>query len=221
MTGWRIPVLLALSLLVSACASAPDEILENAYPSVMIVQVFDKQHRAIALGSAVVIAEDAVITNCHVVEDGGFYQLRQRRKYYQATLQYADPGRDLCQLKSPGLGLTPVAMVAMKDLKVGQPVYSVTAPAGFARNVSAGTILALTSHDGMSYIRTDAEVAPGSSGGGLFDAEGRLVGITTFLMYSGDRKYTYAVPAELINELSERAQPEFEGGILKMLKEQR
>jgi S1-C subfamily serine protease len=202
--------IVALVVGLAGCAQIPEPILETAYPSVVVVEVYNKRNMLVAMGSGVVVGEDRVITNCHVVQssDAHSYQLRQRKKHYTAKLQYADPRRDLCLLASLNLGLPAVEIVGAKDLKVGQPVYTVTAPAGFARDISGGAIISLSSHDGTPMIRTDAKVSPGSSGGGLFDDAGRLVGITTFIMLTGENNYTYAVPAELISEVPERAQEE-------------
>ncbi|MEW6314211.1 MAG: serine protease [Pseudomonadota bacterium] len=198
----------ALMAGLAGCAQIPEPILETAYPSVVVVEVYNKRNMLVAMGSGVVVSEDRVITNCHVVQSGDSYHLRQRKKHYPAKLQYADQRRDLCLLVSPNLGLPAVEIVGAKDLKIGQPVYTVTAPAGFARDISSGAIISLSSHDGTPMIRTDAKVSPGSSGGGLFDDAGRLVGITTFIMLTGENNHTYAVPAELISEVPERAQEE-------------
>jgi tetratricopeptide (TPR) repeat protein len=49
-------------------------------------------------------------------------------------------------------------------------------------------------------IQTTASISPGSSGGGLFDGEGRLVGLTT-LYIEGGQNLNFAMPVEWINEV--------------------
>jgi hypothetical protein len=54
-------------------------------------------------------------------------------------------------------------------------------------------------------IQTTAPISPGSSGGGLFDVEGRLVGITSFVLLNA-QSINYALPADWISAVPERAQ---------------
>ena len=48
---------------------------------------------------------------------------------------------------------------------------------------------------GGRYLQTTAAISPGSSGGGLFDAHGNLLGITAFTM-SNSQSLNFAIPAE-------------------------
>ena len=49
-------------------------------------------------------------------------------------------------------------------------------------------------------IQTTAPISRGSSGGGLFDARGKLVGITTFFLSEG-QNLNFALPAECVQAL--------------------
>jgi hypothetical protein len=70
--------------------------------------------------------------------------------------------------------------------------------------LSDGLISALRGPDGVDpVIQTTAPISPGSSGGGLFDERGKLVGITTLQARSG-QNLNFAVPADWISELPER-----------------
>ncbi|MBK8072869.1 MAG: serine protease [Ramlibacter sp.] len=62
-----------------------------------------------------------------------------------------------------------------------------------------------TDKDELEMVQTTAPISPGSSGGGLFDAEGRLVGITTALLRDS-QNLNFAVPANWIVELAARGQ---------------
>jgi hypothetical protein len=60
----------------------------------------------------------------------------------------------------------------------------------------------------VPYIQTSAAISPGSSGGGLFDTQGRLLGITTLILsdrYRLAQNLNIAVPAEWIHEVPERS----------------
>ncbi|TAN74284.1 MAG: serine protease, partial [Magnetospirillum sp.] len=66
------------------------------------------------------------------------------------------------------------------DLKVGETVYSIGAPKGLEATLGQGLVSGLRTIKGLRYVQTSAPISAGSSGGGLFDAAGNLVGITTF-----------------------------------------
>jgi S1-C subfamily serine protease len=68
------------------------------------------------------------------------------------------------------------------DLHVGETVYSLGSPAGFDLSFGQGLIAGLRDIKGAHIIQNSAPSAPGSSGGGLFDARGNLIGITTFIV---------------------------------------
>jgi TonB family protein len=57
--------------------------------------------------------------------------------------------------------------------------------------------------EGRRVIQTTAAISPGSSGGGLFDEEGRLIGITTFTLRES-QNLNFAHPADWIQELAVR-----------------
>jgi tetratricopeptide (TPR) repeat protein len=64
---------------------------------------------------------------------------------------------------------------------------------------SEGVISALRETEGVHMIQTSAPISPGSSGGGLFDAKGNLVGITTFYLKEG-QSLNFALPGEWLAE---------------------
>ena len=58
----------------------------------------------------------------------------------------------------------------------------------------------------QDFIQTDAAINPGNSGGALVDAEGRLVGINTFIVSStyGNEGIGFAVPINLARHVMDR-----------------
>jgi Trypsin-like peptidase domain len=55
----------------------------------------------------------------------------------------------------------------------------------------------LRTFEGVRLIQTTAPISHGSSGGGLFDAQGKLIGITTFMFKDG-QNLNFAIPSELV-----------------------
>jgi tetratricopeptide (TPR) repeat protein len=97
-----------------------------------------------------------------------------------------------------------VALGTMKALAVGQPVYAISAPHGLGLTFTAGMISALRPYQGSYYIQTDAAISPGSSGGGLFDREGRLIGMPSFQLREG-QNLNFALPVDWVVEIAQQA----------------
>lgn len=97
-----------------------------------------------------------------------------------------------------GLWGVPATVRKYGTLKVGEDVYGLGAPQGFDLSISSGIVSQLRTNDGNRYIQTDAAISPGSSGGGLFDSEGSLVGIMTAkIADKGVEGIGFAIPADL------------------------
>ncbi len=157
------------------------KVFENAWRSVVVVINGDGQ------GSGVIIRPNVVATNCHVVDEGGeiaVYKSVGRRadteRSFSASIRRADVAKDFCLLDVDGLWGVPAAVRRYDTLTVGEDVYGLGAPQGYDLSLSSGLVSQLRTLDGTRYIQTDAAISPGSSGGGLFDNEGNLVGIMTF-----------------------------------------
>jgi serine protease Do len=84
-------------------------------------------------------------------------------------------------------------------LSVGDEVVAVGFSSGFRLRASVGRVKALYNYDGARVIRVSAAFTTGASGGGLFDRQGRLVGILSFKSTAGD-DYHYAMPVEWLSQ---------------------
>ena len=175
---------------------------ENGWRSVVVIKTDESQ------GSGVIIRPNLVATNCHVVDDGTaiiVFKANNRRaqkdEVFHAQIHRAHKARDLCLLEVAGLWGVAANLRRTDSLTVGESVYAIGAPQGLDYSLSAGVISQLRIEEGESLplIQTDAAISPGSSGGGLFDAQGNLVGITT-RKGVGDQVegISFAIPADWI-----------------------
>jgi len=96
----------------------------------------------------------------------------------------------------------PVSVQPSSSLAIGERVYSIGAPEGLELTFSDGIISGFRKNKQARVIQTTAAVSQGSSGGGLFDAQGRLVGITTFYLEEG-QNLNFALPGDLVLALRE------------------
>ena len=154
-----------------------------------------------------------------------------------AALIARDPEHDVCLLAIDGPTLLPtggITRIAETAVQTGEPVQAASAPGGHIDTVSTGIVSArrrldafpedaqswiasnfepcrTSELDAARYIQTDALFSAGSSGGGLFNANAELVGITTFLSHSShsrtdcDEQFTirFVVPAAHVQALIE------------------
>lgn len=79
-------------------------------------------------------------------------------------------------------------------LAVGQEIVAIGNPLNLSRTLSTGIISAIRQEEWAKYIQVTAPITYGSSGGGLFDRYGRLVGITTFGFGGALADINFAVP---------------------------
>ena len=178
-------------------ALSPQEVFQRVSPSVFVVEALDSQGRVVAFGSGVAVAPNQVVTNQHVVEDGIQVRVRRGQQTWMAVVTHANAGQDLCRLRVEGLQARPAEVRNSVGLAVGERVYAIGAPQGLELTFSEGVISALRDMSAGRIIQTTAPISKGSSGGGLFDASGKLVGVTTLMLLEG-QNLNFALPGEWI-----------------------
>jgi serine protease Do len=139
-----------------------------------------------SLGSGVVVSEDGLIaTNAHVIQMASkIIVILQDGSSLEARVIGTDVSDDIALIKvDPPKPLKPVKFA--KDVLVGETVVAIGNPFGLQNSVSSGIISGTNRScfvNGLSrpyqgLIQTDASINPGSSGGGLLNLDGELVGI--------------------------------------------
>lgn len=187
-------------------ASLPQEgntaehVFESAWRSIVVVKQGEIQ------GSGVIVRPNVVATNCHVVDsysDIVVYKHDNRRAstdtLFDATIRRQNISKDFCLLDVPGLQGIVTAARRYDTLKIGEDVYAIGSPKGLDLSLSSGLISQLRRSTNNRYIQTDAAISPGSSGGGLFDSNGNLIGILTEKIADEDVEgIGFAIPADLV-----------------------
>lgn len=154
----------------------PTELFTNLSPSVYTVAMPNSQ------GSAVAVSSTELVTNCHVVSVGQAITLINGNTSLQADVVGADPTTDRCFLRVRSGALQAVPGVRdYSSLAVGEAVYTIGSPKGLVNTLGSGLLSGLRTGEGTTeYIQITAPLSEGSSGGGLFDDRGNLIGITSF-----------------------------------------
>ncbi len=193
---WRVGLALAV-LPLALFARIASEVFALASPSVVVVYTTDSELQPLSQGSGVAMPGQAVATNCHVLAKAARIVVRDRDAPRPASLLQADTERDVCLLRARGLTAPPARLGSSASLRVGDPVYAIGTPRGLELTLSEGIVSGFRGQSRARLIQTTAPISPGSSGGGLFDAEGRLVGLPSFLLRES-QQLNFAVPVEWV-----------------------
>lgn len=181
-------------------ALSPEAVFKKVERSVFVVLATPSDAavrvRDIAQGSAIAVSPHLLLTNCHVVKDRPIIKLWQDGKRADATLVAGDEATDRCLLRTDEMTLTPIAGVRpVASLEIGEHVFAIGAPINLERTLSEGLISGIRPGAGRTLVQTSAAISPGSSGGGLFDDRGNLVGITTLGSRNIAQNLNFAIAA--------------------------
>jgi putative serine protease PepD len=167
-------------------------------PSVVTVEAAST--RGASLGSGFVLtAQGYVLTNDHVlaeVPDTSVSVTLADQTVLPAKVVGRDPESDLAVLKVDRTDLTPVEFGDSDQVRVGDDVLAIGTPLALSGTVTRGIVSALDrpiatqDTDGQARyyaaIQTDAAVNRGNSGGPLFDAQGRVIGVNSVIKSAGE-----------------------------------
>ncbi len=206
---------LAAFCLVTAVSGAwalePAEIFRRVSPAVWTVKG-DRGNSQFSIGSAVAVTPQALVTACHVVDGAIAVVVSQGQASIKINqiLRDPDPTRDLCVLTSEQkFPLPAVEIVPINSVQVGERVFAIGSPHGLELTLSEGLVSALRpkAPGELPMVQTSAPISSGSSGGGLFDAEARLIGVTDSVS-PGGANLGFAYPAQWVMELPQRVAAE-------------
>lgn len=206
-------LLLFSTAVIHVHAKTASEVFDTVSSSIVVIQTYDAKGKAQNYGSGVVLAKDLIATNYHVIEGAASIRVVHKGKTYPASLRHSDRDRDVCTLTAKRISAPAAVTGSTSRLKVGTRVYAIGAPQGLELTLSEGIISSLRSVAGGQYIQITAPISPGSSGGGLFDEEGRLIGLPTFYLTEG-QQLNFAVPVEWISELPGRHKDPLEAVVI-------
>ncbi len=156
-------------------------------------------------GSGFIISPDGLIlTNAHVVREAKQVTVKlSDRREYSAQVLGSDPATDIAVLKVDAKDLPTVRLGDPKQVQVGDYVLAIGAPYGFEQTATQGIVSAkgrsLPGDSVVPFIQTDAAVNPGNSGGPLFDASGRVIGVNAqiYSQSGGFQGLAFSIPVDV------------------------
>ena len=164
-------------------------------------------------GSGVILTEDGYIATCaHVVEGAKSVKVTLNDDTsYDAAVVGTDSKNDIAIIKIDATGLVPAVVGDSETLTVGSEVIAIGNPLGELRGTATAGIISAVNRtievegQAMTLIQTDAAISPGNSGGGLFDATGKLIGIVNAKVNDSQAEgLGFAIPVNsVVDEISD------------------
>ena len=146
-----------------------------------------------SLGSGVIIDENGyIITAAHVIETANIIKVKLHNgNTYDAEIIRSIPSADIALIKIkdevPGLVFSEINKL-YNTVKTGHQVYVIGSPLGLEKSLSSGYVSGFLERNVLSngnmakFIQTDAAINQGNSGGPMFDMQGKIIGIVSYIL---------------------------------------
>ena len=190
----------------AATPRSPAQIAELALASVVLIKTQDQ------LGTGFVVWPDGrIATNLHVIAGAreATVVLNDGREFKDVEVLGADPAHDLVVLRVEVEGLKALPLGDSHAVKPGERVVAIGHPLGLGNTVSDGIISAVRVIDPtITLLQITAPIAPGSSGGPIFNERAEVIGVATRAGIEG-QNLNFGVPVAYLKPLllAERSMP--------------
>lgn len=179
------------------------EIIKRYSQSVVTIITLDKNNQPLSIGSGFFVSENGnIATNAHVLEGCAKAIIKTKSGKKASILQILnyDPQLDLVIAKT-SLKLSKSLPIADSDsITVGDDILAIGNPAGLEGTVSKGIISGIREIDKKKYIQITAPISPGSSGGPVFNLNGKVIGVATAYLTYG-QNLNFALPVNYLKSL--------------------
>jgi serine protease Do len=162
------------------------------------------------LGTGFIVRADGwIATNLHVVVGGPrvVVTLRDGRELPVIEVLAASPDHDLALVRVDAHGLPVLSLGDSDAMRPGDPVVAIGNPMGLEDTVSNGLVSARRKvESGLEVLQVSAPIAPGSSGGPLFNDHGEVIGVATAVV-EGGQNLAFGMPVRYLVPMMEKPAP--------------
>jgi S1-C subfamily serine protease len=155
------------------------------------------------MGSGFYVSPDVVVTNAHVVDGAGYVELKKNLKdkpIRVLEILAVDRDADVALLRASETGAPLVLSEFLPG--AGEPVVVISSPLGLEKTVSQGIISGFREHNKKRYLQITAPISPGSSGGPVLNRQGKVLGVTAFILDGNHaQNLNFAIPAHEIQHV--------------------
>lgn len=184
-------------------ALSPAEIAAAAFPSVVLIR------SPAGFGTGFVVRADGwIVTNLHVIAgvDEASVTLANKKSYPVLEVVSASAEHDLALLRISADGLPALKLGQSETVRAGDAIVAIGHPLGLEDTVSNGLVSAVREVGELTALQISAPIAPGSSGGPLFNDRGEVIGVATAILRGG-QNLNLGMPAKYVRELMQSPAP--------------
>jgi serine protease Do len=187
-----------------AAPQTPAQIAAHSTPAIVSIRT---PH---SLGTGFVVRKDGwIATNFHVIAAGTqiVVALPDGREFQVVEILNANPQHDLALVRIEADNLPTLPLGDSDALRPGDPVVAIGHPLGLEDTVSNGLVSAVREvGDDFTILQISAPIAPGSSGGPIFNDKGEVVGIATLIL-TGGQNLNFGVPVKYLRPIMTATDP--------------
>ncbi len=197
-----LQLIVLLSLAVPAMAQtaspgkSPAVIAREQSQAVVIVEALDDRGGVIGQGSGFIVTPNgAIVSNLHVVQGAAMLRVKlpSGDVYKTSDLIDVDDAKDIAIIKIKGFKLPTVSLGDSDKAETGESIVAISSPEGLVNSLTTGVISGVRRLDTHRVFQITAPISRGSSGGALFNSNGEVIGIVTYLLKSG-QNINFALP---------------------------
>lgn len=195
-----VQFVLTILILLPATLLAEDfsDLYEKLSPSVVTIHTSssnsEKKVTVSGLGSGVVIGPDRIITAAHVVHTAKSIQVKFKDGYTsEAEIISSITSSDVALLRliNPPDNIVVAKTTDSSKVRIGEPVFVIGAPFGIEHTLSVGHLSGrvdrglMAGGEEVTFLQTDSAINQGNSGGPMFNRDGKVIGIVSFILSKG------------------------------------
>jgi serine protease Do len=174
---------------------SPADIAARALPAVVTIRTEQ------SLGTGFIVRADGwIATNLHVIVGGSHVKvsLQGDRVLDVVDVLAASPEHDLALLRVEAHGLPTLALGNSDAMRPGDTIVAIGNPLGLEDTVSNGLVSARRKLEAdVEVLQISAPIAPGSSGGPIFNDRGEVIGVATAILAEG-QNLNFGMPARYL-----------------------
>ncbi len=186
-----------IKILKPSINSDSEKLINHATESIVTISNHNSH------GSGCIISEDGyIVTNQHVVEGVDKVLVSFKSGFtIEGNVVRRNTEYDLALVKVNASGFVPIPILEDEEINIGSDIYAIGTPAdkSLGQTVTKGIISGVRKMFDKQFIQTDVSINPGSSGGGLVNKKGYLVGIVNAkLVGESVEGIGFAIPAYVV-----------------------
>jgi hypothetical protein len=183
---------------------SPADIALRALPAIVTIRTEN------SLGTGFVVRSDGwIATNLHVIVGGARVKvtLSGHRELDAVEVLASSAEHDLAIVRVEAQNLPVLSLGDSDTMRVGDAIVAIGNPLGLEDTVSNGLVSARrTVANDIDVLQISAPIAPGSSGGPIFNDRGEVIGIATAVLLQG-QNLNFGVPARYLLPLLKDPRP--------------